>query len=368
MTSSPLPEPTGSSLEEELPERTVRANAQEAARLFQRGVAAARGGQKRVAAGLLTRAVKLDPYNEAAWLWLSGVQDDPQKTAFCLQSVLKLNPNNERAKNGLRWLEEQKLVKQGTAPTMRLLEEEDEPARQRDVREQGESWWVNWRQWRRDTRRINLMLWLMPLVAVLVALVMYRSFAAAIEEQRQFPDIDTAAIEDAARAPNMLVPTAVTNQAAVAAEMEVFASAPTSILENQTIAYLNEIEPLRQELRDAVDNYRAITSRPGGSLNHIAAAQELQSTVERVYAIMQEMTPPPDLVEAHETYLTGLELEQAALTDLLEFYGTYRVELVNRAALRFQEANNHFLRARTMFAIRLEQIEQANTVSSHTVR
>ena len=60
-------------------ETAIKSNEREAARLYQRGVAAARGGQRRVAAGLLSRAVQLNPRHELAWLWLSGVLDAPDE-------------------------------------------------------------------------------------------------------------------------------------------------------------------------------------------------------------------------------------------------------------------------------------------------
>jgi len=45
-------------------ESGIKSNEIEASRLFQRGVAAARGGQRRVAAVLLGRAVQLNPRHE----------------------------------------------------------------------------------------------------------------------------------------------------------------------------------------------------------------------------------------------------------------------------------------------------------------
>src|SRR5262245_42985346 len=96
-------------------ESGIKSNERDAARLFERGVAAAKGGQKRVAAGLLSRAVQLDPRHELAWLWLSGVLEDPAEIAFCLRSVLSVNPANTRARQGLAWLEQRQLIDTGTA-------------------------------------------------------------------------------------------------------------------------------------------------------------------------------------------------------------------------------------------------------------
>ncbi|MBC8160215.1 MAG: hypothetical protein H7Z42_03265, partial [Roseiflexaceae bacterium] len=78
-------------------ERSVRQNPEEAERLYQRGLGAARGGQRRMAASLLSRAVQLNPQHAQAWLWLSGVLDEPSEIAFCLRSVLSIDPANQRA-------------------------------------------------------------------------------------------------------------------------------------------------------------------------------------------------------------------------------------------------------------------------------
>ncbi|NTU84190.1 MAG: hypothetical protein HGA45_33280, partial [Chloroflexales bacterium] len=103
-----------------LSESAVKANESEAQRLYLRGVAAARAGQRRVAAGLLTRSVRLDPRGEMAWLWLSGVLDDPHQQAFCLGAALKLNPQNQHALRGMHVLEQRGLLKSEPQPTVGL--------------------------------------------------------------------------------------------------------------------------------------------------------------------------------------------------------------------------------------------------------
>ena len=101
-------------------ETAIKSNQREAARLFERGVAAAKGGQRRVAAGLLARVVQLDPRHELGWLWLSGVLEDPGEIAFCLRSVLSVNPHNERARQGLIWLEERGQIAPQPAQTREI--------------------------------------------------------------------------------------------------------------------------------------------------------------------------------------------------------------------------------------------------------
>src|SRR6266498_1308450 len=73
--------------------------------LLQQGIAAARAGNRAEARALLTRAIEADERNEQAWLWLSGVVDDPNDMRTCLHNVLELNPNNTKARQGLAWVD-----------------------------------------------------------------------------------------------------------------------------------------------------------------------------------------------------------------------------------------------------------------------
>jgi tetratricopeptide (TPR) repeat protein len=75
-------------------------------RLLRQGIAAARAGEKGQARDLLLQVIARDEEVEAAWLWLSGVVDEPEERQICLENVLTLNPHNVAARNGLRWLEE----------------------------------------------------------------------------------------------------------------------------------------------------------------------------------------------------------------------------------------------------------------------
>src|SRR5262249_11609918 len=125
-------------------ESAIKSNQREAARLFERGVAAASSGQRRGAAGLLARVGQIEPRHEMGWLWLSGVLDEPNEIAFCLRSVLGINPHNERARQGLLWLEERgKLAPQPAQARAIIAPLEPEHADEQRARYEGESWWVN---------------------------------------------------------------------------------------------------------------------------------------------------------------------------------------------------------------------------------
>jgi twitching motility two-component system response regulator PilG len=70
--------------------------------LLRDGIAAAKAGDKALTRRLLREAVYLEPENEVAWLWLAGVAESPQDALVSLERVLEINPNNERAREGLK--------------------------------------------------------------------------------------------------------------------------------------------------------------------------------------------------------------------------------------------------------------------------
>jgi tetratricopeptide (TPR) repeat protein len=71
---------------------------------LQRGIALARAGKRAEARELLMQVVEADEQNEQAWLWLSGVMDQPEDIRVCLENVLALNPENRQARQGVEWL------------------------------------------------------------------------------------------------------------------------------------------------------------------------------------------------------------------------------------------------------------------------
>ncbi len=67
------------------------------------GIEAARAGNDKVARVHLITVLKQDPENIPAMLWLAFVLPSPADTIRVLERVLTLQPNNERAKGGIRW-------------------------------------------------------------------------------------------------------------------------------------------------------------------------------------------------------------------------------------------------------------------------
>ena len=354
----------------------IKANQREAAQLFVRGVAAARGGQRRLAAVLLARVVQLDPQHEMGWLWLSGVLDDPKEIAFCLRSVLAINPQNERARRGLAWLESRQLLRDGdadiTAPFARAAPNgvEASASNSRDgtvaapspsmwrtrlisflfptrepSRDHNDSWWVGWRLSRQEMSRARVLLWSMPILLLALTLALNYALRTAVERnqalvQAELTQRAIAAGEEAAPTPEEPV-------VAVPALLE------TTLAEERnaaTLAYLSRLEEPRARLRGAIESYRNATSRPGGSsIIHATSAQRLRDEIEQAYAVIAAVQPPDALAEAHALYLQGLELEVTALDHMLAFYSSFRAEDANRAALAMAEAARRLDQARQAF-------------------
>jgi twitching motility two-component system response regulator PilG len=74
---------------------------------LQAGYAALKVQDKARAWALLYAAVADDPTNETAWLALSAAATSSEMAIECLQSVLEINPKNERALAGLNWYRSQ---------------------------------------------------------------------------------------------------------------------------------------------------------------------------------------------------------------------------------------------------------------------
>ncbi len=72
--------------------------------LLSQGIQAARDGQRQEARALLVQAVRADPSNAQAWLWLSAVVEGDEQKRYCLQRVLAIDPRHPAALQGLALL------------------------------------------------------------------------------------------------------------------------------------------------------------------------------------------------------------------------------------------------------------------------
>ncbi|NOK59544.1 MAG: hypothetical protein GFH27_549285n68 [Chloroflexi bacterium AL-W] len=372
-------------------ETAIKSNQREAVRLYERGVAAARGGQRRLAVVLLSRAVQFDPRHEQAWLWLSGVLDAPDEIAFCLQSVLKINPNNERARQGITWLERRNLGTVPTAPTTSnghnivppipaqpstdITEPVAAPRwkntlgkatglvlRPKDYDDHHirESWWVNWRRSHRDMGRAWLVVWSACIFMLLGTMALNMALRDAVQHneeiaQRNAMDAQLAAQALAAPAEPMPEPILQTDvQRAQDADM---------------LAFLSAIAEPREQLRQATEAYREATDQPGNSaIVHAAATRELRNQVELSREQIALANPPAVLEEAHTTYLSGLDQEVAALNDMLEFYGSFSVQLANRATLGMDEASRQLNQSSKAFSQQQKAARDKLIVPVQTIR
>jgi tetratricopeptide (TPR) repeat protein len=64
--------------------------------VLQRAIQAARDGRKVEARDLLIKIVEVDPQNELAWMWLSGLVDSVEDRIIACENVLTINPDNEK--------------------------------------------------------------------------------------------------------------------------------------------------------------------------------------------------------------------------------------------------------------------------------
>ena len=69
--------------------------------MFQDAVDALRRGDKAHAKDVLTRLLKTDQNNATYWIWLSASVETTKERVYCLQTALKLDPENGTAKRGL---------------------------------------------------------------------------------------------------------------------------------------------------------------------------------------------------------------------------------------------------------------------------
>ena len=72
--------------------------------VLQEAVDALRDGNKARAREMLTELIKHDQNNVEYWVWLSGAMETPKEKVYCLQTAIKLDPENVAAKRGLTLL------------------------------------------------------------------------------------------------------------------------------------------------------------------------------------------------------------------------------------------------------------------------
>lgn len=69
--------------------------------MLQQAIDAVKRGDRKTAKDLLTRLIRTDQNNATYWVWMSAAMDTQKERIYCLQTALKLDPNNVAAKRGL---------------------------------------------------------------------------------------------------------------------------------------------------------------------------------------------------------------------------------------------------------------------------
>src|SRR5687767_12342636 len=77
------------------------------AEVLQRAIQAARAGRRDEARDLLLQLVVVDPQNEMAWIWLSGLVDSLEDRIIAGENVITVNPANEKVRAYLTQLQKQ---------------------------------------------------------------------------------------------------------------------------------------------------------------------------------------------------------------------------------------------------------------------
>src|SRR5512135_1414254 len=69
--------------------------------MFEDAVDALRQGERARGKEILTRLLKADQNNPNYWIWMSAAVDTAKERIYCLETALKLDPQNAIAKRGL---------------------------------------------------------------------------------------------------------------------------------------------------------------------------------------------------------------------------------------------------------------------------
>lgn len=77
-------------------------SSEQARQLQERGIQAAKAGNKDEARKLLQQSLRLNKTSDEAWLWLASVARDKRERLLCLKKVLELNPKNEMGIKAVR--------------------------------------------------------------------------------------------------------------------------------------------------------------------------------------------------------------------------------------------------------------------------
>ena len=69
--------------------------------LLQQGITAYKAGKRDEARNIFITVVKQSPDSQSAWAWLYDASNNDQERIHCLKQIVRINPNNEKAKQKL---------------------------------------------------------------------------------------------------------------------------------------------------------------------------------------------------------------------------------------------------------------------------
>jgi tetratricopeptide (TPR) repeat protein len=295
--------------------------------LYVSGIASAKAGNYRLAQAFFKKVVRTDPRHEGAWLWLSEVLEDPDDIAYCLETVLAINPNNEKARVGLDVVRDHR-DKSGIPPKPKewsplaelrdmdlptILAQTPSPTTPAPV-----PVYVPVRDpWGRIRWATFFAVAVLAVLILSVAFSLWREAPAGVRTPA-VPTIDPASLR--------------------AQEREAVQS------------YFRQFDELLGSLRLAHDVFNQQSNVRVSVAEQVDHVGRLKAQVETTHSKMQAMVPPTPLAEAHQEYVEGLTLEEEALDSLLRFIETSQNGYANRAAVKFQEAGAHMDRAKATFA------------------
>jgi tetratricopeptide (TPR) repeat protein len=105
------------------------------AKILHQAVQAARAGRKEEARDLLLELVEVEPRNEIAWMWLSGLVDSLEDRIIACENVLTINPANDKVRAYLEQLQrkhESELARRKIDEAASLLDQAKACAEQND--------------------------------------------------------------------------------------------------------------------------------------------------------------------------------------------------------------------------------------------
>ena len=89
--------------------------------LLQQAMSAVRAGHELTARDIFLEVIEINPRNETAWMWLTGLLDDLDDCIYACQQVLEINPNNVHVN---QYLDQLLVDKKKQQDTQRLFVEE----------------------------------------------------------------------------------------------------------------------------------------------------------------------------------------------------------------------------------------------------